>query len=337
MSINGVFMKKIIFTGFMLLNVFAGCAYSAPHSSQPHTGQQLDGIVAIINESVITESEMDAGIERMKKQLAAANTSAPTPAEIRKHVLDQLIDRKLQLQLAEQGGLKVTDEDVNKAIAGIATQNKLSVKDLYEHVAQSGMDVSEYKKEIREEMVLQGVEQHEVGAHITILPQEIDDYMRSASWKDYNNKEYHLEDILIALPATPSPQDVATAKKQAEDVLAKIRKGMSFSQAAAADSGNSQALQGGDLGWLKLPQIPPAFSTDLVHMKVNGILGPVASVNGFHIIRLSGIRNVESKGTAAEQRKQVEQLIFQRKMEEGLQSWIAKIRSEAFINTHPEA
>lgn len=301
------------------------------------SGESLDGIVAIVNDAVITQSELDASINTVKKQLAASNTSAPTPTEIRKHVLDQLIDRKLALQLAEAGNLKVTDEQIDKAIAGIAGQNKVSVKELYEKVAETGLTQPAYRKEIHDEMLIQEVQQHEVGARITITEEEVNDFMRSATWKAYNNREYHLEDILIALPATPSSQDVANAKKQADEVLNKIHHGTSFSSVAAADSGNNQALQGGDLGWLRLPQIPPAFATELVHMKQNDILGPVSTPNGFHIIKLSGIRELATKGTQGQIHQQVQQLIYQRKMEEGLQAWSTKLRGEAFINTHPDA
>jgi peptidyl-prolyl cis-trans isomerase SurA len=323
-------MRNILICGVMLLS-------SVNIASAKGNQESLDGIVAIVNESVITQSELDDAINTVKKQLASSNTSAPTPADIRKHVLDQLIDRKLALQLAETGGLKVTDEQVDKAIANIATQNKVPVKELLEKVQETGMTIAAYHKEIREEILIQQVQQHDVGSRLTITEQEVDDFMRSADWKAYNKREYHLEDILIALPATPSSQDVASAKKQAEEVLAKIHGGMSFSAVAAADSGNNQALQGGDLGWLRLPQIPPAFANELVHMKANDILGPVATPNGFHIIRMVAIREVPTQGTPAQQRQQVQNLIYQRKMSEGLQAWSTKIRSEAFINTHPES
>ncbi|MES2218189.1 MAG: SurA N-terminal domain-containing protein [Pseudomonadota bacterium] len=322
-------MRKILIGSVMLLGL-SSMAFAK--TSQ----ESLDGIVAIVNDSVITQSELDDSISTVKKQLASSNTSAPTPADIRKHVLDQLIDRKLALQLAEAGGLKITDDQVEKAIANIASQNKVPVKDLYEKVGETGLTAEAYRKEIREEMLIQQVQQHEVGSHLTITEQEVDDFMRSATWKAYNNREYHLEDILIALPATPSSQDVANAKKQADTVLAKIHGGMSFSALAAADSGNNQALQGGDLGWLRLPQIPPAFANELVHMKPADILGPISTPNGFHIVRLVAMRELPPQGNASQQRQQVQQLIYQRKMAEGLQAWSTKIRSEAFINMHPE-
>ncbi len=268
--------------------------------------------------------------------MASNNITPPSPDIIRKQVLEQLINRKLQLQLGEQAGIKIDDAALEKAITNIATQNKLSVKQLYEQLEKQGMDVKAYRKEIRDEIVLQQIQQQEIGSHIIITPQEVDDFMRSASWLAYNNKEYHLEDILIALPDVPTSQDVANAKKQADIVLSKIHKGMSFREAAMSDSGSAGALQGGDLGWRKLPQIPSAFASELVHMKQNDIMGPILTPNGFHIIKLSGLRDSEKSGNAAEQHKQVEQLLYQRKFEEESQAWIAKLRGQAFIHTNLE-
>ncbi|MDR3478234.1 MAG: peptidylprolyl isomerase [Gammaproteobacteria bacterium] len=310
-------------------------ATAAPAKSKPNA-QSLDRIVAIVNDIVITQSELDEALKAAKKQLEASNIAIPPANLLHKQVLDQLINRKLQLYVAEQAGMKVTDEQVNKVIADIAQKNKLSVKDLYVQVVHSGLDVKEYQKEIREELTIQQVQQQEVGGHIVVTPQQVDDFMRSADWQAFNNKEYHLEDILIALPENPTPQDVATAKKKAEDVLAQIHKGTSFKEAATEESGSSGALQGGDLGWRQLPQIPSAFADQLVHMKQNDILGPVQTPNGFHLVKLTGLRSVGQPKDNNVERKQVEQLLYQRKFEEEVQTWITKVRSAAFINLHPE-
>lgn len=315
---------------FLSLNMTAATAASKAST------ESLDRIVAVVNDSVITQSELNDAIASVKKQMAASHTPLPSQDVLHKRVLDQLIDRKLQLLLVEQSGTQITDEQLNKAIASIAAQNKMSIKELYAKIASQGIDLDTYHKEIRDEMLMQEVQQHEVGSKIVITPQEVNDFTRSASWKAFNNKEYHLEDILIALPENPSPQNVAQAKKRAEEILAKLHKGSNFTQVAIAESSNDHALQGGDLGWLKLPQIPPAFANELVHMKQNDIMGPIATPNGFHIVRLAGTRDIATSMDANAQHKQIEQLLYQRKFEEGLQSWITKLRGEAFINTHPE-
>jgi peptidyl-prolyl cis-trans isomerase SurA len=328
-------MQKIFFYLLFIGSVcFISSAYAAPAVKAAKSNMQaLDRIVAIINDSPITQSELDAAMDVIKKQSRGA---LPSEAELRKQVLDQIINRKLQLEIATQANVHITDEQLNKAIATIAAQNKISSKVLISKVIESGMTEAQYHKEIREEMTIQEVQQSQIGAHITINPLEVDDFMRSAAWKAFNNKEYHLEDILIAMPDTPSPQDLAQGKKKAESVIEKLHKGMSFKEVAMADSGSSGALQGGDLGWRKLPQIPSAFADPLIHMKANELLGPVLTPNGYHIVRLVGLRDTHEVTDPAALHKQVEQLIFQRKFEEELQSWLTRLRSEAFINLNPE-
>lgn len=330
-----VTIKMLILTGLCLFFCLAHLN-NAIAASKP-TGEALDRIIAVVNDTVITQSELDTAIDSIKKRFSGGETPLPPEAVLRKQVLDQIINRKLQLQLAEQAGIKANDTQINKAIGSVASQNGVTVKELYQKVASTGMSESDYRKEIRDEIILQEVQQQEIGPRITIAPQEVDDFMRSADWKNYNNKEYHLEDILIALPDTPSSKDIELAKKQASNILSKIHRGQSFQELALAESGGGSALQGGDLGWRKLPQIPSAFASALVQMKENDVAGPILTPNGFHIVRLIGIRETGKQNDGMSQRKQVEQLIYQRKFEEALQSWITKLRGTAFINLHPES
>jgi len=326
-------IRQLNFLIIILLTIFTcHITLAAPLKKS----ESLDRIAAVVNDTVITESELNTAINQIKKQMRGGNVSYPPKDILRKQVLDQLINKKLEIQLADQAGIHVTDVEIDKAVGNIAKANKFSVKELYEKVESQGMTKKEYRAEIHDEMLFQQIQQQAVGAKLTISPQEVDDFMRSKTWQAYNTKEYHLEDILVSLPEAPSPQDVAAAKKRADEILAKIHRGTSFSDIAAAESGNNNALQGGDLGWRKLPEIPPLFSNELIHMKPNDILGPLQTPNGFHIVRLVGVRTVAMKMTPQEQRKQVEQLIYQRKLEEATQSWMTKLRSEAFINLHPE-
>lgn len=323
-------MKKFL---MISLSVLCGLMLSNGFAATKSNEQTLDKIVVIVNDAVITESELNDKIDQTKKQIIASNSSLPPADVLRKQILQQMIDRKIQLQLADQAGIKVTDADVDKAIGRIAKQNNMTLNQLYQQLKQAGLSVPDYRKEIQDEMTIQTLEGHEIGSKINITPQEVKDYMRSKLYQASNNKEYHIEDILIALPEAPTSQQIQDAKKRADALLAKIHGGLRFSDAAIAESSGSKALQGGDLGWRKLAETPTAFADQIINMQVNDIAGPIQTPNGFHLILLAGVRN--TKGTALTS-KQVEELLYQRKMEEGLQAWMTKIRSEAFINMHPE-
>lgn len=298
--------------------------------------QSLDRIVAVVNNGVIVESELNETIAKIKNQLSASNTSLPPAEALRKQVLDQLINKRLQLQLADMAGMEVTDEQVDKAVLSIAKKNRLSTAQLYQELAKRGINKEEYRRDIHDEYLIHQIQEKAVAPGINILPQEVEDFMRSAAWQAHNNKEYHLEDILIALPDVPSTQDVTDAKKRTDALLTKLRSGANFSEAAMIESGGTKALQGGDLGWRKLPEIPTAFANPILLAKEGDIVGPIQTSNGFHLIHVSGIRNTGNELKGDDQRKQVQQFIFERKFEEALQNWLSKIHGEAFIDMNPK-
>lgn len=299
--------------------------------------QKLDSIVAIVNNGVIVESELNEAISKIKMQLQATNTAAPPADILRKQVLEQLINRRLQLQLADMAGINITDEQLDKAIFSIAKKNRISVDQLYLELAKQGINKNKYRDDIHDEFVIHSLQEKAVAPTVNISQQEVNDFIRSAAWQAHNNKEYHLKDILIALPDAPSTEDITAAKKRADMLAGKLRNGTNFSQAAFAESDNNKALQGGDLGWRKLPEIPTAFSSIILLAKEGDIVGPIQTSNGFHILAIEGIRDSGiAELTTEEQHKQVQQLLFERKFEEALQSWITKIRGEAFIDNHPQ-
>lgn len=331
-------MIKCISAGFKFcLTLFGSFLLSAYTFADTQSNKQsLDRIVAIVNNGVIVESELNGEINKIKKQFAATHSSTPPPEVLHKQVLEQLVNKRLQLQLADLAGIEVSDAALDKTINSIAKKNGLTVEQLYQELSKRGIDKESYRKEIYDEYLIHQIQQQAIGSKITVSSQEVDDFMRSAAWQAHNNKEYHLEDILVVLPEVPSTLDVTQAKKRAETLAEKLRKGASFRETAAAESGDSKALQGGDLGWRKLPEVPSAFANQILLTKEGDILGPIQTANGFHIIHIAGIRNAEMQGKTSDKHRQIQQLIFERKYEEALQSWITKIRGEAFINMQPD-
>jgi len=325
-------MKKWLQFYSILLSVTVGTVANAASSPQ-----NMDQIIVVVNSTVITQSELNQAVHKIKKQFIAMHTTVPNDTVLQKQVLDQLINRKLQLDLATQAGIKVSDHDVTLAIQSIATNNHITVDRLYSEVMKQGLTKKEYRDEIRDEYTIHKIQQQSLNGKVHITSEEVDDFMRSATWQSFNGKEYHLEDILITLPDAPTTNQIEAAKTRADQLLQKLHQGIPFQQAAIAESESAQSLQqAGDLGWRKLPEIPSAFSDKLIQAKENDILGPIQTPNGFHILHVAGIRNTAMQGDAAAQRKKVQALLYDRKFEEALQKWITSIHSEAFINMHPE-
>lgn len=321
-------MRSILFLSLITIFLF-NVTYAASSKVQ-----SLDDIVAVVNDAPITQSELDESIETLKKQMAESNAPIPSEDALRKQMLQQMIDRKIQIQLAEQSGIKIDDAQIDKAINHIAESNHVTSKELYDQIEKQGLTLANYRKEIREEMLIQQIQQQQVASKITVSPQEVKDFMHSKPWKVSNNKEYHLEDIVIGLPDSPTTQQIQEAKKHADDLLDKIHHGMSFRDASIAESSGSKALQGGDLGWRKLPEVPAIFAEKVIHMQKDDIAGPIQAPNGFHILHL--VESHSLSGNEPSSIDEVKQLIYQRKIEEAIQAWMTKLRSQAFINKHIE-
>lgn len=291
--------------------------------------QDIDQIVAVVNDDVITRSELNDSISLLRMQLSQQNISIPAEKVLQKQVLEQLINKRLQLQIAKQAGVNVSDADLDAAISRIAQQNNVSTTMLYERLTQDGMTIAQYRNEMREQMTLQKLQQQEVVSRITITPEEVNTFLRSATWQDNSSKEYRIEDILIPLSDTPSSDEIASARKKAEAVIAKLNQGKNFKEVAQAESAAKQALDGGDLGWRSLAEIPSAFAEQVARMQPKEIAGPIQTPNGFHIIHLAAAR--QSGKSSAPSRKEVEDLLLQRKFDEAVQNWVSKLRSQAFI------
>jgi peptidyl-prolyl cis-trans isomerase SurA len=143
--------------------------------------ERIDQVVAIVNEEVIPESELDQTLQRINQQIAESHVSDAPPADVlRKQVLDQLIVKTLQLQIAKQAGITIQDQEINEAIRRIADQNHVSVAELYDHLHQDGMSTAEYRHEISEQMMIQKLQQHEIASKISVTPQEITEALKAA-------------------------------------------------------------------------------------------------------------------------------------------------------------
>lgn len=292
--------------------------------------QPLDQMIAIVNDDVISRSELDHALENAKMMITQERVTAPSNGVLKKQVLDQLINKKIQLQIAKQSGIEITDNDVDQAISKIAKQNHMSVGDLYERISQDGMTSAEYRTEIHDQMTIQKLQQQEVANKMTISPQEVTSFMQSHAFQENAAKEYHLQDILIPISDTPSTEEIETAKQHADGIVSQLNAGKNFEQMTLSESHGNQALQGGDLGWRKLPEIPSAFAEQVTRMKPKTIAGPIQTPNGFHIIKLVESRALSAKQTAAS-RKMIEAQLMQQKFEEAVQNWVSRLRGQAFV------
>jgi Parvulin-like peptidyl-prolyl isomerase len=253
----------------------------------------LDRIVAIVNDDVIMQSELDARLRAFRNQLEQQKTEPP-PAEIMlKQVLEALVLNKLQLQLAAGTGIVVDDETLNQTISKIAEQNKVTLTQFREILERDGYSYEQFREDIRNEITISRLKQRHVDNRITVTDGEIDNFLATEQHQGGLETEYRLSHILIAVPESATAEEKEQAKLVAEKILEDLANGEDFASLAASLSTGPQAQEGGDLGWRKASDIPSLFAEQVAAMKEGEVSKFIESPSGFHIIKLTGLRSAD--------------------------------------------
>ncbi len=276
--------------------LIAGLSLASPASAQSLAAPEIieiDRIVAVVNDDVIVYSEMQARLRTVVEQLEKAGVPAPPKDVLEKQVLEQLILDRLQLQIGSTTGIRVDDEALNRQIADIARQNNLSLREFRDILARDGYNFAIFREEIRSELIKSRVQQRQVQDRVQVTDRDIDNYLATREKQGGNNPEYRVGHILIAVPDGASPEELADARDEAEDIVARLNAGANFGRTAAAESDGRQALEGGDLGWRKAEELPTLFENIVPKLDKGELSEIVRSSSGFHIIKLMDTRGAE--------------------------------------------
>jgi peptidyl-prolyl cis-trans isomerase SurA len=243
----------------------------------------IDRPVAIVDEDVVLRSELDNAIANIKQQYTGERANQLPPDDVlEKQVLERLILNRLQIARAESNGIRVTDQDLDNAISRIAQGNNLSVDQLRAQVTQT-QTWEEFRRSIREEILIQQLRQSFAQGRISVSEAEVDAALASQA----NNTQFHLANLLVAVPDGATPEQIATAQTKIDGIKAMIDKGeMDFTAAAVRYSEAQNALEGGDLGFRGLDEIPPTFANMIRQMEPGQVMGPVRGPSGFQLVKL---------------------------------------------------
>jgi len=268
-------------------------ASAFPPVATAQTSQPLDRIAAIVDEDVILQSELDRALNNVRSQYAGRENQLPPPDVLQRQVLERLVLVKLQVARAEGSGIRVSDDELNRAIASIAQQNGTDADGLRQKLAADGLSFSDFRNSVREEITVQRLRQSFAQSRIVVSEGEVDAAMAQQS---ATGSQYHLAHILIGLPEGANAEQITTGQQKIDGVKALIDKGeLDFSAAAVRYSDSPNALEGGDLGWRSLDEIPNAFAQLIKDMQPGQVVGPLRGPSGFQLLKLVEIR--DSAGT----------------------------------------
>lgn len=286
-------MKSLYYLTLGLSMTFSFLA-SSQAASRPEV-IELDNIVAIVNNDVITASELTDKIATIKLQLKEKQTQLPPDDVLRKQILERMIIDEIQLQLAKASGIRVEDEPLNTVITNIAKQNNLSLEQFRQVLERDGIAFAKFREEIRKEVIIGQLRRNKVDNQVFVSEQEVDNQLSKLEDRQQLDNEYHLAHILIPVPEAAKPEEIEAAQKKADSIYTSLSLGADFAQTAIGVSGDQRALQGGDLGWIKQGQLPTIFADMIPSMKAGDITKPVRSASGFHIIKLIETRKPDQK------------------------------------------
>ncbi|MCD2514810.1 peptidylprolyl isomerase [Massilia sp. G4R7] len=288
------------------------CAFTAGHATaqeaaKPGSGflppassnaKVIDSIHVVVNDEVITKNEVRNRLGQTVQNLKARNVQMPDQSVLERQVVESMIVERAQIQLAKEMGVRVSDRQLDATIGRIAENQKMSVQDMRNQMEKEGMTFAQFREDIRNEIMLSQLREHEVDAKVQVSEAEIDTYLVASKAAAADKVEMNLAQILVAVPENASPEQIAARRARAEEVARQLRTGADFAKMAATYSDAADALKGGEIGWRDPDRLPEVFSTQLRKLSA-GQVTPIIKTNvGFHILRMADKRNLAAAGEA---------------------------------------
>ncbi|SNY60201.1 periplasmic chaperone for outer membrane proteins SurA [Arsukibacterium tuosuense] len=252
--------------------------------------KEIDRIAAIVDNSVVLQSDIDDVVNRVKRNAESQGQTLPSNQALRTQALERLILTSLQLQLAERMGLQISDAQLDDTIRTIAQDENLSLEAFRRQVETEEGNYERFREKLREEIITNEVVRGSVQRRIYISPQEVDSLLKLMEEQGAVSEEYNLGHILIAIPSQATPDDISAAKDRADKVMELLQNGSDFKRIAIASSSGGKALEGGELGFMNINEMPTLFSESIREKKKGDLIGPMRSGAGFHILTIFDIR-----------------------------------------------
>jgi peptidyl-prolyl cis-trans isomerase SurA len=273
-------------------------AASAPAPSTPRATSDrvipVDRVIAVVNDEALTQYDVNEQKRVVLGQMKTSNLTPPSPEVLEKQLLERLITERVLLQYAKETGIRIDDTTVERALARIAEDNKLSNDEFKKAVEREGIPFAKYRSDIRNEITVQRLREREVEGRVNVSDAEVDYLLATLESQAGGEVEYRLAHILVLVPEQASTDQIDVRQRRAETALAQVRSGTDFSQVAAGFSDAQDALQGGNLGWRAPARLPTVFADSVRKMKPGDVSPVLRSASGFHIVKLLEIRSRNS-------------------------------------------
>ena len=276
-------LKRLMTAGIALL-AFCQSAYSVT---------ELDGVAVIVNDGVVLKSEVNSLVNRVKNRAEESGQALPSETALKRQAIDKLINQTLLLQMGERIGLRISDAQLDQTLTQMAKEQGATLDQMRQSLEASGDNFQTYREEIRNEMIASRTMRASVERRVYVSLQEVQNLIRIIEQQGQSDEEYDIGHILIEIPDGATADDIKEQKNRADRVIEMLNEGREFKQIAIASSGGAKALEGGQLGWMNINEMPTLFAEAVKGQKKGDIIGPLRSGAGFHIVKLQDVRGVE--------------------------------------------
>lgn len=284
----------------LTLSLLAGAA-GAQTRDMSSTGVALDRVIAIVNEGIVMQSQLDTQSTLIEDRLREQGSQLPPADVIRQQVLERLILQEIQVQRAGRLGVQVPDEMLNEALRDVANRNNIPFEQMPVALEAQGVDYASYREEMRREIMLSMLRQRDVYPRIYVSPRELDQALERDAGQAGINTEFDVSHILLSLPESATAEEMAKVEDLAREIVRRAEQGEDFGQLALAYSKAQSALERGKLGWRRMSQLPQFIADLVANLEPGQVSEPVRTPTGFHLVRLDGTRGGDSGPVLVEQ------------------------------------
>lgn len=254
------------------------------------TEREIDRVAAIVDSGVILKSDVDEIVNRVKRNAQAQGQTLPSDQALRTQAIERLIITNLQSQMAQRMGLQISDAQLDDTIRNIAQGENMTLEQFRQQVINEEGNYERFREKVREEIITNEVMRANVQRRIYISPQEVDNLLKLMEEQGASSEQYKLGHILIAIPSQATTEQVNESRERAEQVLKLLNDGSDFRRIAIASSSGANALEGGELDWMNINEMPTLFAEGIRGRKKGDLVGPLRSGAGFHILTIFDIR-----------------------------------------------
>lgn len=284
-------MRKLFLNFYTAGMLLLACSISQAAANKV---ELIDSIAAIVDESIILTSELETELARVKKRISERNIDKLDEAALKKQVLESLILRQIQIAEAKKRGITVDNITLNETVRNIAAKNKLSLEQFRRQLLADGINYEQYRDELRSDILINRLLQGAVYNRIAISKREVEDFIKTQH--SQNNKiQYLLSHIQLSIPEAANNEKVAEVEERAMSIYKRLSNGEDFAKIAITESEGQTALDGGDIGWLRVSELPALFANEVQSLNPDEISKPIRAPRGFHIIKVRDTKGIKRK------------------------------------------